>query len=50
MVFCYIISLWFISVLSGVPFVRVLPNGMIGLTYHLVALGLGVFVAVTRLR
>jgi|WetSurMetagenome_2_1015567.scaffolds.fasta_scaffold115416_2 hypothetical protein len=47
---CYIISLWLISVLSGVPFSGVLPVGVFVLPYHLIALGLGVFVAITRLR
>jgi hypothetical protein len=46
----YITSLWFISFLSGVSFSRVLPLGYFNLVYNLIALALGIFIAVSRLR
>ena len=46
----YLISLGFISLLFGVPFFMVLPFGLFSIIYNLLALGLGVWVAITRLR
>ena len=46
----YLFSLWFISFLFGVFFYQVLPLGLFSILYNLLALGLGIFVAVTRLR
>jgi len=49
-VISYLVSLWLISFVLGVPFFWVLPFGLFNILYHLLALGLGIFVAVTRLR
>lgn len=49
-VISYILSLWFISLLTGISFCRALPMAPFDKIYHLIALGLGVFVAITRLR
>ena len=49
-VISYLVSLWLISFVLGVPFLWVLPFGLFNILYHLLALGLGIFVAVTRLR
>jgi hypothetical protein len=49
-VISYIISLLTISLLSGISFHGVLPSSPFNILYHLIALGLGIFVAVTRLR
>ena len=49
-VISYLVSLWFISFVLGVPFSWVLPFGLFNILYHLLALALGIFVAVTRLR
>jgi len=49
-VISYLVSLWLISFVLGVPFIWVLPFGLFNILYHLLALGLGIFVAVTRLR
>ena len=46
----YIISLWFLSFLSGVSFSQVLPLGPFNLVYNLIAMALGIFIAVSRLR
>ena len=46
----YLASLCFISFLLGVPFPWVLPFGLFNILYHVLALALGIFVAVTRLR
>ncbi len=50
-VISYIISIWFAGFLLGVPFIWVFLSGL-GLIslFGLLALALGVFVAVTRLR
>ena len=34
----------------GIPFSLGLPFGLLNILYHLLAVGLGIFVAVTRLR
>lgn len=49
-VISYLFSLWFISFLLGLPFSWVLPFGLFNILYHLLAMALGIFVAVTRLR
>jgi hypothetical protein len=46
----YFLNLWFLSLLSGIPFYTGLPFGLLSIVYHLVALALGIFVAVMRLR
>jgi len=46
----YLVSLWFHSFLLGVPFYQLLHFGLFGVLYNLIALGLGIFIAVTRLR
>ncbi len=46
----YLVSLWFISFLFGVPFQWMLLLSPIKLIFTLLALALGIFVAVTRLR
>ena len=46
----YLVSLWFISFLFGVPFQWMLLLSPINLIFTLLALALGIFVAVTRLR
>ena len=49
-VISYLFSLWFLSFLFGIPFYWVLPFGLFNILYHLLALALGIFIAVTRLR
>jgi hypothetical protein len=46
----YVVSLWLVSLLSGTSFSQVLPLATFHIIYHLIALALGIFVAVTRLR
>ena len=46
----YLVSLWFLSFSLGIPFLRVLPFGLFSILYNLLALGLGIWVALTRLR
>lgn len=46
----YIVSLLSVSLLFGISFYRVLPFGLFNSFYHVIALGLGIFIAVTRLR
>ena len=46
----YLFSLWFISFLFGVFFYQVLPLGLFSILYNLLALGLGIWVTITRLR
>ncbi len=46
----YAVSFWFASLLLGIPFQWVFHLGLISIAIDLLALGLGVFVAVTRLR
>jgi len=46
----YLVSLWFVSFLFGIPFSPVLPFGLFNILYNLLALALGIWVAVTRLR
>lgn len=46
----YLVSLWFISSLFGIPFSGVLPSNLFIIMYNLLALGLGIWVAITRLR
>jgi len=50
LVVSYIVSLWLISLLSGVSFYRVLPLATFNTIYHLIALAFGIFIAVSRLR
>ncbi|TET27078.1 MAG: hypothetical protein E3J67_00040 [Dehalococcoidia bacterium] len=49
-VISYIVSLWFISFLVGTSFYQALPLSIINIVYHLLALALGIFFAVNRLR
>ena len=49
-VISYIFSLWFVSFLLGIPFHLVFNFGLFTILYHLIALALGIFVAITRLR
>ncbi len=49
-VISYIVSLWFVSFLLGIPFHLVFHFGLVNIVIDLLALALGVFVAVTRLR
>ena len=46
----YIISLWFGSFLSGMPFLLVFRFNIVRLLIDLLALALGIYVTVTRLR
>ena len=46
----YLTSLWFLSSLFGIPFYGVLPFNLFIIMYNVLALGLGIWVAVTRLR
>ncbi|MFC1871131.1 hypothetical protein ACFLYF_01830 [Chloroflexota bacterium] len=46
----YFMSLFVTSLFLGIPFFAVLPLGLLGIIYNLIALALGIFVAVTRLR
>jgi hypothetical protein len=46
----YTVSLWFASLLSGISFYQALPLAPFDTIYHLIALGFGIFIAVTRLR
>ncbi len=49
-VISYLVSLWFTAFLSGVSFSGALPSTPVNIIYHIIALVLGIFVAVTRLR
>jgi hypothetical protein len=49
-VISYFFSIWFSGFLSGVSFSGALPSSPVNIIYHLIALVLGIFVAVTRLR
>jgi len=49
-VISYIVSLWFAGFLLGVPFYRVFHFGLVNIIVDLLALALGIFVAITRLR
>ena len=46
----YVVSLWFAGFLLGIPFQWVFHFGLVNIIINLLALALGVFVAVTRLR
>ncbi len=46
----YLVSLWFLSFLFGIPFSLVLPLGLFNIIFTLVSIALGIYVAVTRLR
>jgi len=46
----YLFSFWFVSFLFGIPFHRVFHFGLVNIIIDLLALALGIFVAVTRLR
>ena len=46
----YANSLWFATSLFGLPFYAGLPIGLFNIMYHLLALAIGIFVAVSRLR
>ena len=46
----YIVSLWFVSFLFGITFQWVFHFGLVNIIIDLLALALGIFVAVTRLR
>ncbi len=46
----YLVSLWFVSFLFGVPFSLVLPLSPFNIIFALVSIALGIYVAVTRLR
>jgi hypothetical protein len=50
LVISYILSLWFISLLKRISFCQVLPPTPFNTIYHVIALALGVFIVVTRLR
>ena len=49
-VISYIFSLWFVSFLQGIPFHLVFDLGLFNILYHLLALALGIYIAITRLR
>ena len=49
-VISYVASLWFVSLLFGIPFHWGLHYSPLNIVFALVALALGIFVAVTRLR
>ena len=49
-VISYIFSLWFVSFLQGIPFHLVFDFGLFNILYHLLALALGIYIAITRLR
>jgi hypothetical protein len=46
----YLVSLWFISFLFGIPFSLVLPLSPLNIIFTLLSIAIGIFVAVTRLR
>ncbi len=46
----YLVSLWFVSFLFGIPFSLVLPLSLFNIIFTLVSIALGIYVAVTRLR
>jgi hypothetical protein len=46
----YIFSLLAISLLAGIAFHQALPVSIFSVIYHIIAVGLGIFLAVTRLR
>jgi hypothetical protein len=46
----YIFSLLAISLLAGFSFSQALPVSIFNVIYHIIAVGLGIFIAVTRLR
>lgn len=46
----YIVSLLTISLLADISFHGAMPSSPFNILYHLIALGLGIFVAVTRLH
>ncbi len=46
----YIFSLLAISLLAGIAFSQALPVSVFSIIYHIIAVGLGIFLAVTRLR
>ena len=46
----YIVSLWFVGLMFGVPFHLVFHFGLVNILIDLLALALGIFVAITRLR
>jgi len=50
LVISYLVSLWFTGLLSDISFYEALPLTAVRAIYHIIALGLGIFVAVTRLR
>ncbi len=49
-VISYLASLWFVSLLSGIPLRWVLHFNPLNIVFDLVAIALGIFLAVTRLR
>ena len=49
-VISYLVSLWFVGFLRGVPFQWVFHFGLVNIVIDLLALALGIFVAVIRLR
>jgi hypothetical protein len=46
----YIFSLLAISLLADISFYGALPTGSFSVIYHIIAVALGIFIAVTRLR
>jgi len=46
----YLASLWFVSLLFGIPFGWGLHFSPLNIAFDLIAIALGIFVAVTRLR
>jgi hypothetical protein len=46
----YVFSLLAISLLAGISFHQALPIGIFGIIYHIIAVALGIFIAVNRLR
>ena len=46
----YIFSLLAISLFAGISFYQALPVSIFSVIYHIIAVGLGIFIAVTRLR
>jgi len=49
-VISYLSSLWFVSLLSGIPFRWILPFSLLNIVFALVAIALGIWVTITRLR
>ncbi len=50
LIISYLVAIWFTGFLSHISFYDALPLTAVRAIYHIIALGLGIFVAVIRLR